>query len=121
MDINKWEGLRFALEEMGYSLPTDKLNTFIATGIEASGAIEKINLATFAEDVHQAYQLLDKIKEGGRTYSQEDYQKLVLADPSLEKSFVQVGDQFIYVGNSIKDLKEAVEANTTALVGEAAK
>ena len=121
MDINQWEGLRFALEEMGYSLPTDKLNTFIDAGKDASGAIEKINLATFAEDVRQAYQLLDKIKEGGRTYSQEDYQKLVLADPSLEKSFTQVGDQFVYVGNSIKDLENAVQKNTIALVGKAAK
>lgn len=119
MDKGAWEGLADTFEQLGISIPTAQLNAFIQSGIKVSGAIEKINFDTLATDINNTYKLLDKIKEGGRTYTEEDYKQLIAGNQNLAKSFTQVGDEFIYVGGSIEDLKDAVKANTDATLQEA--
>jgi hypothetical protein len=121
MDIASWEGLADTFEELGLMTNINKeaLDGFIKSGIEASNAIRKINFDTLANDINDTFKLLDKIKEGGRTYSESDYKELIAANKALEKSFMQVGDEFIYMGGSMDELTEAVKKNTLAQLGEA--
>jgi hypothetical protein len=44
---------------------------------------------------------------------------LVTSNKDLAKDFVQIGDEFIYVGTSMNMLTEALENNTIAILGEA--
>jgi hypothetical protein len=90
MDIASWEGLADTFEELGLMTNINKeaLDGFIKSGIEASNAIRKINFDTLANDINDTFKLLDKIKEGGRTYSESDYKELIAANKALEKSFM---------------------------------
>ena len=118
-NIAEWENLATVFEELGVSIPTDALNNFIQKGIEVSNAIHKINFDTLADGINNTQKLIDKIKSGGRTYDEDDYKELISANKNLEKTFRKVGDEYIYVGGSMKDLTDAVEQNTVALLQEA--
>jgi hypothetical protein len=119
MDINAWNNLGYTLDNLGIPYVTEKLNKFTEAGILAAGAIDKINFDTLATDINNTYKLLDKIKEGGRTYSEADYKELIAGNKSLEKSFTQIGDEFIYVGGSMEALTDAVKENTVSKLAEA--
>lgn len=119
MDKQAWEDLGYTFEQLGIKIPSKKLQDFIDQGIELSGAIDKINFSTLSSDINEAYKLLDKVKEGGRAYSDDEYQKLIKANKNLEKSFTKVGDDFVFTGGSIEELISAVQENTIALLGEA--
>lgn len=120
-DSGAWDELQYTFEELGVmaNMDTVALQNFIETGKLASHAIEKINFDTLANDINSTYQLLNKIKEGGRKYSEEDYKALIASNKHLEKSFTQIGDEFIYVGGSMETLTEAVKENTVAQLQEA--
>jgi hypothetical protein len=62
---------------------------------------------------------MEKTKFGARTYSESDYKEIIAANKSLEKTFMQVGDEFIYVGGNIQELTNALEEGTIGKLGEA--
>jgi hypothetical protein len=76
-------------EELGITTlkNTAVLNDFIAAGIAASGAIQKINFDTLAADINDMYNLLNKIEENGRVYNEDDYKSLIASNKNLAKSF----------------------------------
>ena len=119
MDKGAWEDLAYTFEKLGVSIPNDRLQDFIKNGIELSGAINKIDFSTLSKDINETYKLLDKIKENERTYSEDDYQKIIQANKKLETSFTKIGDDFVYVGGSIDELESAVRENTAAILEEA--
>jgi hypothetical protein len=43
---------------------------------------------------------------------------LLAADPTLQKEFAKVGEGYMYLGNHLDDLRDAVLDNTKALRGE---
>jgi hypothetical protein len=51
---------------------------------------------------------LKKAEGGARKYSEEEYKSFVAANKGLKNDFVQIGDEFVYLGSSMDDLKEAV-------------
>ena len=119
MNIDAWEDLSYVFENLGINYNTEALNEFIEKGKEVSGAIRKIDFTTLANDINETYKLLDKVKEGGRTYSEEDYKQLIAANKTLEKSFTKIGDEFIYVGGSMETLTDALQKNTIAVLQDA--
>ena len=119
MDKNAWEGLAFQAKEMGITLDPTKLQNFTEAGKAASNAIEKIDFANFAEKIRDTYKLMDKVKEGERTYGEDEYKSLVSANQELKDSFIQVGEDFYYVGGSMEALTDALEKNTLENIQEA--
>lgn len=120
-DKNAWDNLLYRFKELGLMAKMDEasLHSFIETGKQVSHAIDKINFSTLADDINNTYKLLNKIKEGGRSYSEEDYKELIAGNKSLENSFTQLGDDFIYVGGSMEDLIDAIKKNTVSKLQEA--
>lgn len=110
MDINAWESLESAAREAGLDL--EKFDDLKDAGADAANAIEKIKFDKFAEGINDTYKLLEKIKQGGRIYSEEDYKALIGANKDLKKSFVKIGDEFHYVGGTMDELIDALEDNT---------
>lgn len=121
MSIDSWENLAEVFDELDLEYSTQSLDEFIEKGKEVSGAIKQIDFSSLGEQLNNTRQLLDKIKQSGRTYSEDDYKALIAANKSLEKKFTKVGDDFLYTGGSMEELTEAIEKNTEALLQEANK
>jgi hypothetical protein len=79
----------------------------------------KIDFSNFNNQINDTIELLKKAKEGARNYSEDEYKSFVAADKSLSDDFVQVGDEFIYLGTSMKDLTDAIQKNTIGQLEEA--
>ena len=120
-DSKAWDNLKYTFQDMGImaNMNSEALQRFVDAGKLAANAIYKINFESLANDINNTYKLIDKIKEGGRIYNESDYKELVAANRSLESQFTQIGDEFIYVGGSMEDLREALEENTVAKLQEA--
>ena len=121
MDAGAWRGLMERFKELGINLPTEAMQEFINKGIEVSGAIEKINFNTLVDDISRAYDLLNKVKENGRSFGEDDYKQLIQSNKSLEKQFIKVGDKYLYLGASMDNLTEAVKENTINRINEASR
>ena len=123
-NIDSVEELSEILNELGFDAD--------AAGIDVEGLEKKIIDATKATKIFN----LDKIKEEigaiedlvknledredtERTFTKEERDLMIGADPSLTGQFVATGiDEFVYVGNSIETLITALDANTAALLSE---
>ena len=119
MDVQAWKKLALTFEELGVSIPKDELQAFINKSIEVSGAIEKIDFTSLANSLYDTYALIEKIKNSSRKFSEEDYKAILTKDNTLSSSFVQMGEEYVYIGDSIQDLTKALEENTTATLQEA--
>jgi hypothetical protein len=77
---------------------------------------EKLN-----EDLKSIYDTLQRLKSGeqNREFSEDVYKQLITANKDLKDEFIQMGDQYIYIGSSMQLLTGALEENTLALLGEA--
>ena len=114
-DAASWDQLQQLLEEMGEG-SNAIFSDFITNAKEAAGAMEIIDFSTLVDKVASLYEILNKTLNGNfeRQYSQEEYEMLITGDESLKSSFVQLGDQFIYVGQSIDKLSAAILKDTVA-------
>ena len=120
-DISAWEGLKKTFDELDIPIATAALQDFIDKGIEVSNAIEKINFDTFNKELHDTYELIQKIKSGGstRSFDEDTYKQIIGNNVDLASQFRQIGDEFVYVGGSMDALVEALEENTIANIDEA--
>ena len=119
MDTSAWEDLGERLAELEIVPTAEALEQLAIAGKNAYNAVVKINFDTLAQDINNIYKTLDKTKEGNRTYSESDYKELIAANTSLRDKFVQVGDEFLYIGGTVEELTEALEKNTLAKLDEA--
>jgi hypothetical protein len=119
-DIDAWQDLKYVFDELNIPIANEALQTFIDKGIEASNAIEKIDFDGLNESLNNTYALIEKIKESSsRSFGEEEYKKFVSNNKGLEKQFIRIGDEFVYMGGSINDLVDALEENTIANINEA--
>ena len=121
MDIASWDQLGEALAELDIEPDVNALNALAEAGKNAYNAIVRINFDTLAQDINNIYKTLDKTKEGNRTYSESDYKELIAANNALKDEFIQIGDEFLYIGGTMEELVEALEKNTLAKLNEANK
>ena len=117
----EWDELAYRFEELGIvsDATEESLQGFIAAAKETSNAVVQVDFKTFNERINSTIVLLDKISEGARKYSKEEYQSFVAENSSLKDDFVQIGDEFVYLGNAIQDLEKAVKQNTVSQLREA--
>jgi hypothetical protein len=73
---------------MGLSIPNEVLQKFINKGIEVSGAIKKIDFTNLNSQIGDLLTLLDDVKNGTRTISKENYQKIINNNQGLTDSFM---------------------------------
>jgi hypothetical protein len=119
MDASAWENLGEVLSELEIAPAAEALEALSIAGKNAYNAIVKVNFDTLAQDINNIYKTLDKTKEGKRSYSESDYKELIAVNKALKDEFVQIGDEFLYVGGTMESLTEALERNTLAKLGEA--
>ena len=120
-DSAAWGGLRQRFEAIGLSIPDDKLDRFIQDMKEAAGAISKTDLSTLTEQTRKLQSILKQIKSGEitRTLDEEAYNALIGIRSELQSGFiVDLEGNYVYLGDSINDLKVAIEENTKAVLRE---
>ena len=117
-NLDDWDNLRGTLEEMGV-VWTDQIAQFVEDAKEASNAIRKIDFSTLSKNIGKAYGMLDTINQGNREYEEDFYKDLIATNKTLEKSFIQIGEKFVYLGTSMDELREAIKENTLNRIGEA--
>ena len=118
-DSNAWENLKQTFDELNIAVADASLDNFIQQAIETSRAVDKINFDNFNKQLNDTYNLLEKMKSGNRKYSEEDYKAIVASNKSFESKFMQVGDEFVYVGGTMEELKEAIREDSSARLQEA--
>lgn len=116
-NLNEWKGLTDTLNELGMeSITTSSaFKELIADASDAAGAIEKIDLKAFAEQFRSLQNVIGDISSGeqGRDFDADSYDKLVKAAPELTGKFMLQNDgSYRYLGNSMNDLINAINANT---------
>lgn len=112
--IMGWQSLQDVFDNLGIEIGTQKLQEFIDTAIETSNAVNKIDFTNFTSQIKKAYEALDAIEGNNRVYKEETYKSLVSFNSTLSKNFMQVGEDFVYLGGSMQELKEAIEQQTIA-------
>jgi uncharacterized protein YaaN involved in tellurite resistance len=119
-DVGDWEELQEVLKEMGITW-TEEVATFANSAMTASRALKIVDFEKLNSELKSVYDTLKNIKSGeqGRSFDEETYKLLVASNKNLAKDFVQIGDEFIYVGTSMGMLTEALENNTIAILDEA--
>jgi hypothetical protein len=84
-DIDAWKELKYVVDELDIPVATDALQDFINKGIEVSGAIKKINFDAFNQELHDTYELIQKVKQGGsRSFGEDEYKEIIAANKELE-------------------------------------
>ena len=83
--------------------------------IDLGIAVETVDLKTITSSIQSMYDLMKSIASGeqSRDFDEDAYNAVIAADESLKSSFVQLGDKFYYLGNSLDEL------NTTLKEGAA--
>ena len=114
-----WDSLAQTFVDLGIVADSSdqSLANLITTGKQVSNAIDKVDFSKFNEQVSNTISLLNKVKEGGRKYSSDDYKAFVAANQGLKEQFIQVGDEYVYLGGHISELTSALEQNTVAILG----
>ena len=122
-NITAWTELEWQIEEAGLAAggTGSALSNFIEQAKLASNAVVKVDFEKFNEQINNTIETLERVKEGSRKYSEEDYKSFVSANKSIADDFVQIGDEFVYLGGSLQTLEEAVKENTIAQLEEANK
>lgn len=116
-NFDSWEKLPDTLATLGISLPESQLDNFIASAKECGGAIEEIDVEKLNESAKTLAKLASDIRTGeqGRAISESVYKKLIEADADYAKKFQQNLDgEYVYLGSSMDELREAVDKNTLA-------
>ena len=110
------------LETMGIEIGTDSnaFKSFIETLEATAGAVESINFDKVLEQVDTLRDVLKDFDEDNRSFSKDSYNAIISADSSQAENFVKdtLTGEYVYIGESMDKLREAIEQNTLAQLGK---
>lgn len=99
----------------------DAIKALIAQFIDLDQASAKINLEDFKTLLSNSAELLNELSGRSatdRTFTQDQYEKLLAISPDLVSDMVWNGTDWSYIGGSLNSLEEAIRANTDAILSE---
>ena len=120
-DQNAWEDFSETLKKIGIYLPQDELEEFIETASKTAGAIREADLSKLNEQMGGLQKIIKNIdnREQSRIFDSSTYEALINMNEGLASQFSEDLDgNFVYLGNSMEDLRKAIIDNTNALLGE---
>ena len=123
-NMDEWDKLPDTLEQVGLGAyaNSEALQAFITAAQESAGAIRNINLDKLNEQMQELQSISNKIKSGeqGRSFDSSSYEAIVEAIPKMAGQFQQTLEgEYVYLGDSMSALTEAIHENTAALLGQA--
>ena len=121
-NLDSVEELETVLEGMDFDYAVDGLDELKQEIITAAKATKTFNLDAIKEQVKSIEDLIEDVEDREdteRKFTQEEYDTITKASPELASQFVATGlDEFVYVGDSMQSLIEALNQNTAALLGD---
>ena len=123
-DTDSIEGLSDILLQLGFDSDAAGVDIEVLEQqiISAARATKKFDLEALKEEIKSAQDLVDDLQDREnheRTFTQEERDLMVAANEGLASDFVMTGiDEFVYVGDSMGSLIEALNSNTAALLGK---
>lgn len=125
-NLSDISGLNDILKNTGVYIDSadENFQKFIEDLIDLSGAFEKVNVKKLVEQLDKLNPLRAKLLKGeqDRTFSKDEYESLIEANPELAGSFVKnLEGEYVYLGNTMDDLRIAIENATDVLVESAKK
>lgn len=120
-EAESWEELPDLLENMGIALPNTKLQEFIELVQDTGIVIDTVNFEKLNEQLTATNELIKSIRSGEQTrvFDQEGYDVLVKANEDIADQFVQIGDEFHYVGTSLLEVANALQKNNVLELSKA--
>ena len=115
--VEAWKELPEIVKDMGIELDDngkDALNDFIGKIKELGVTVETVNLKKLTSDIQNMFNTLKALQSGeqGRVFDKDAYDKMVAYDSSRKDQFVQIGEEFHYIGSSMSDLTNALIDST---------
>jgi hypothetical protein len=121
-NMEDWDNLPDTLKQLGINVPADQLEAFISSAQDAAGALRKVDLESFAEQLKTIGSIIKDINSGeqGRNFGEDQYQALIEMDPELANKFtMNLDGTYDYIGSSMEELAKALTENTTATLNDA--
>ena len=105
-----WEKLPEILDGMDIQVANDKLENLIETVQQLGISVEILNFKKLTEQIQDTIKLMRDIQSGsqGRVFDQSSYDLLVKSNADLAKDFVQIGNEFHYLGGSMRNLSDSL-------------
>jgi hypothetical protein len=106
-----WEEMSKILSSMGMDHLIYQFDTFKQYIYDTGIVVDMVNLEKLNTDLTKTRDLIESIRSGeqGRTFSKESYDTLVAANEDIAKEFVQIGNEFHFVGTSLLKVAETLE------------
>ena len=112
----EWSELQKILKNMGIVFNDNgkALEDFIKKAQELGIAVETVNLQTLASEIQSMYDTIERMKTGeqGRVFGKETYDQLIAANADLTDQFVQIGEEFHYIGGAVEELARVFQMET---------
>jgi hypothetical protein len=108
-----WEEMSEVLSNMGMGHLLDEFETFKQDIYDTGVVVDMVNLEKLNTDLTKTRELIESIESGeqGRTFSKENYDALVAANEDIANQFVQIGDEFHFVGTSLLEVAKILKSN----------
>lgn len=116
------EGLNELLNDMGFEGEIADIEGFEDRIKEAAKALKQINFDALKEEIKSTQEIIKDIEgreDTERKFTEEQMNNIIKKKPELASQFVMTGiDEFVYVGDSMESLIDALNDNTQAQLKE---
>lgn len=123
-DLEAWEEFEKALEGLGLEniLLSSSYQKLALQTKDLANAVAKVDFNSLGDKIAEINKLYSKVSsQNSREFDQETYEALIQIDQTLENSFVQLGESFYYLGNSIEDLIDTLQKEKLQWLAMASK
>lgn len=113
------EDLKTQLKEMGITIDDSKIEALTTDIIKFNKAVKGMSLEDLTKQLEKITNISDDLEEreyDDREFTKEEKEQLTSLDGIDESMFIGFGDSWMYVGDSLVTLEEAVRQNTAALI-----
>lgn len=117
--VSSIEDLKTHLKEMGVVIDDAAIETLTTDIIKFNKATRGVSLEKLTEQLKTLDELSKNLEEreySEREFTEEEKNQLVGLEGIDESMFVGYGDSWMYVGDSLSTLEEAVRENTNAII-----
>ena len=106
-----WEELPEILDSMDIQVANGALEDLINTVQKLGISVQTIDFKKLTDQIQDTIQLMRNIQSGdqGRVFDQSSYDLLIKSNADLAKDFVQIGNEFHYLGGSMRDLSKTLK------------
>ena len=106
-----WAELPELLKNLGINVPIEAIENLTNKAKELGLTIETVNFDTVSNGIQNMYDLMKSIQSGsqGRVFDSDSYKILISSNEKLAEDFVQIGDEFHYLGGIIEELIETLK------------